>query len=73
MGCSGLLWKKATRAMRAMRENVPFQPYLACTESFLKVLSDKHQVLPSNETREQNKLSPSLASLSEPKSGIAIC
>ena len=47
----GVLWKKAPRAMRAMRgntlETVPFQPYLfqpyfGCTESFLKVLSNQH-------------------------------
>ena len=42
----GKLWRKATRAMRAMRGNalytVPFQPYLGYTESFLKVLSDKY-------------------------------
>ena len=40
----GVLWKKAPRAMRAMRgktlETVPFQPYFGCTKSFLKVLSD---------------------------------
>ena len=40
----GVLWKKAPRAMRAMRgktlETVPFQPYFGCTESFLKVLSN---------------------------------
>ena len=40
----GILWKKATRAMRAMRgntlETVPFQPYFGCTESFLKALSN---------------------------------
>ena len=39
----GVLWKKAPRAMRAMRgktlETVPFQPYFGCTKSFLKVLS----------------------------------
>ena len=41
-----VLWKKATRAIRAMRgkalETVPFQPYFGCTESFLRVLSDKY-------------------------------
>ena len=40
----GVLWKKAPRAMRAMRgktlETVPFQPYFGCTKSFLKVLSN---------------------------------
>ena len=40
----GVLWKKAPRAMRAMRgktlETVPFQPYFGCTRSFLKVLSN---------------------------------
>ena len=40
----GVLWKKAPRAMRAMRgktlETVPFQLYFGCTESFLKVLSN---------------------------------
>ena len=40
----GVLWKKAPRAMRAMRgkalETVPFQPYFGCTQSFLKVLSN---------------------------------
>ena len=40
----GVLWKKAPKAMRAMRgktlETVPFQPYFGCTESFLKVLSN---------------------------------
>ena len=39
----GIQWKKAPRAMRAMRgktlETVPFQPYFGCTKSFLKVLS----------------------------------
>ena len=38
----GVLWKKAPRAMIAMRgkalETVPFQPYFGCTKSFLKVL-----------------------------------
>ena len=42
----GVLWKKAPRAMRAMRgktlETVPFQPYFGCTESFLKVLSNEY-------------------------------
>ena len=40
----GVLWKKALRAMRAMRgktlETVPFQPYFGCTKSFLKLLSN---------------------------------
>ena len=40
----GVLWKKAPRAMRAMRvralETVPFQPYFGCTKSFLEVLSN---------------------------------
>ena len=40
----GVLWKKAPRAMRAMRgktlETVPFQPYFGCTKSFLKALSN---------------------------------
>ena len=40
----GVLWKKAPRAMRAMRgktlETVPFQPYFGYTKSFLKVLSN---------------------------------
>ena len=34
-GDPGVLWKKAPRAMRAMRgktlETVPFQPYFGCT------------------------------------------
>ena len=38
-----VLWKKATRAMRAMRgntlETVPSQPCFGCAESFLKTLS----------------------------------
>ena len=42
----GVLWKKAPRAMRAMRgktlETVPFQPYFGCTKSFLKVLSSDY-------------------------------
>ena len=44
--CRGVLWKKAPRAMRAMRgkilETAPFQPYFGCTESFLKVLSNEY-------------------------------
>ena len=40
----GVLWKKAPRAMRAMRgktlETAPFQPHFECTKSFLKVLSN---------------------------------
>ena len=40
----GVLWKKAPRAMRAIREKtletVPFQPYFGCTKSFLEVLSN---------------------------------
>ena len=42
----GVLWKKAPRAMRAMRgktlETVPFQPYFGCTKSFFKVLSNEY-------------------------------
>ena len=42
----GVVWKKATRAMRAMRGNVletlPFQLYFGCTGSFLKVLSNEY-------------------------------
>ena len=42
----GVLWKKAPRAMRAMRgktlETVPFQAYSGCTKSFLKVLSNEY-------------------------------
>ena len=41
------LWKKATRAIRAMRgttiETVPTRPYFGCTVSFLRVLSDKYR------------------------------
>ena len=53
----GVLWKKAPRAMRAMRgktfETVPFQPYFGCTKSFLKVLSNRLKlVLSSNESYE---------------------
>ena len=46
VGLPEVLWKKAPRAMRAMRgnalETMPFQPYFGCTESFLKVLSNKY-------------------------------
>ena len=42
----GVLWKKAARAMRAMRgktlETVQFQPYFECTKSLLKVLSSEY-------------------------------
>ena len=38
--------RKAPRATRAVRgntlETVPFQPYFGCTESFLKVLSNRY-------------------------------
>ena len=41
-----MLWRKAIRAMRAMRgnalETAPFQPYSGWTESFLKVLSNQY-------------------------------
>ena len=41
-----VLWRKAPRAMRAMRgktlETVPFQPYFGCTKGFLKVLSSEY-------------------------------
>ena len=45
LDCTRSAVEKAPRAMRAMRgntlETVPFQPYFACTESFLKVLSSE--------------------------------
>ena len=41
----GVLWKKAARAMRAMRGNgleaLAFQLHFACAESFLEVLSNR--------------------------------
>ena len=62
----GVLWKKAPRAMRAMREKtletVPFQPYFGCTESFLG--STVKLVLPSNESYESKTgCNPTLATV----------
>ena len=56
----GVLWKKATRAMRAMRgkapQTVPFQLYFGCAESFLKSKECQASTSKKRELWEQNKL-----------------
>ena len=53
----GVLWKKALRAMRAVRgnalETLPFQPYLGAQKKFPQ--STVKLVLPSNESYESKR------------------